>query len=162
MSMNTSNDKKQMTCCFTGHRDLPQDKYEYIKETTKREVIKLINKGVRYFGTGGALGFDTAQVVLELKETYPEIKLILVLPCYNQTVKWNREDIEIYELIKSQCDKFVYTSKEYDNQCMFRRNRYLVDNSGYCICYMNKPKGGTAFTVNYAKQKQLEIIKICR
>lgn len=153
-----------MTCCFTGHRNLPQDKYEDIKESTRREVIKLINKGVRYFGAGGALGFDTlaAQVVLELKEIYPDIKLILVLPCYNQTAKWNREDIEMYELIKSQCDKFVYTSKEYDSQCMFRRNKHLVDNSNYCICYLKRLKGGTAFTVNYAKQNHLEIINIAK
>ena len=35
----------------------------------------------------GALGFDTiaAQAVLSVKETYPEVKLILVLPCENQT-----------------------------------------------------------------------------
>lgn len=162
MSMNTSNDKKQMTCFFTGHRNLPQDKDEDIKEATKREVIKLINKGVRYFGTGGALGFDTlaAQVVLELKETYPEIKLILVLPCYNQTAKWNYEDVEIYEYIKSRCDKYVYTSKEYDNQCMFKRNRHLVDNSSYCICYMNRQNGGTAYTVKRAKENNLGITNI--
>lgn len=162
MSMNTSDDKKQMTCCFTGHRNLPPDKYEDIKEATKREVVKLINKGVRYFGAGGALGFDTlaAQVILELKETYPEIRLVLILPCYNQTAKWKQEDIDIYEDIKSQCDKYVYTSKEYDNQCMFRRNRHLVDSSSYCICYMTKQNGGTAYTVNYAKQNKVEVINI--
>ena len=136
--MNNINNKKQMTCCFTGHRKLPPEHYDKIKALTRSEVVKLIDAGVRYFGTGGALGFDTlaAQIILELKHIYPEIKLILVLPCYNQTKLWKTPDVEIYEYIKSKCDKFVYTSKEYDSHCMFKRNKHLIDNSDYCICYL--------------------------
>ena len=65
-------------------------------------MIEAIEQGYRYFGTGGALGFDTlaAQTVLELKNKYPEIKLILVLPCENQTQGWERADIEEYERIQ--------------------------------------------------------------
>lgn len=52
-------------------------------EQTKAIVTLLVSKGFKYFGTGGALGFDTiaAQAVLSVKETHPEVKLILVLPC---------------------------------------------------------------------------------
>ena len=153
---------RKKTCCFTGHRHISANQTVEIKSRLRSVIKNLISEGIIYFGAGGALGFDilAAQVVLELKETYPEIKLILVLPCYNQTAKWKKEDIEIYENIKSQCDKYVYTSKEYDGECMFKRNRHLVDNSGYCICYMNKQNGGTAYTVNYAKQNKVEVINI--
>ena len=54
-----------------------------------------------------------ALTILKLKEKYPHIKLILVLPCQNQTCKWKQKDIDIYENIKSKCDKYVYTSKYY-------------------------------------------------
>ena len=66
-----------------------------------------------YFGAGGALGFDTlaAQCVLSLKNQYTHIKLILVLPCITQTKGWSENDIAIYEEIKSQADKVVYTSR---------------------------------------------------
>ena len=68
-----------------------------------------------YFGAGGALGFDTlaAQCVLSLRKRYPHIKLILVLPCITQTKGWSKNDIAIYEEIKSQADKVVYTSHDY-------------------------------------------------
>ena len=160
--MKKTPDKKQMTCCFTGHRYLPINKYEEIKKATKNEVVKLIKRGVIYFGTGGALGFDTlaAQVILELKDSYPEIQLILVLPCYNQTLKWRKTDIIIYEDIKAKSDKYVYVSKEYDNDCMLKRNRHLIDNSDYCICYLNRARGGTAYTVNYAKKNHITVINI--
>ena len=77
-----------MTCCFTGHRILPRGKEKQIFEKTKEVVIELIGKGVKYFGTGGAIGYDTlaAHAVLSLKEKYPFIKLIVVCPCKNQKV----------------------------------------------------------------------------
>ena len=61
-------DKKEMTCCFTGHRILPRGKEKQIFEKTKEVVIELIAKGVKYFGTGGAIGYDTlaAPIVLLL------------------------------------------------------------------------------------------------
>ena len=44
---------------------------------------------------------------------YPDIRLILVLPCRFQTRGWASEDVKIYENIKEQADKVVYTSEEY-------------------------------------------------
>jgi len=153
---------KDKTCCFTGHRSIPEDKKEAIKEALKVEIVKLINQGVCFFGAGGALGFDTmaAQTVIELKEQYPHIKLILVFPCHNQTYRWKEQDVKIYEEIKSKCDKYVYTSEEYDEQCMMKRNRHLVNYSKFCICYLEKEVGGTAYTVDYAKSRGLKIINI--
>lgn len=152
----------EKTCCFTGHRNIPANEYEKIQNTLEETIISLIKKGVCYFGAGGALGFDTmaALTILKLKEKYPHIKLILVLPCENQTYKWQQKDIDIYENIKSKCDKYVYTSKYYYNGCMFKRNKHLVDNSKYCICYLIKKTGGTAFTVNYAMSKNLIIYNL--
>lgn len=46
---------------------------------------------------------------------YPDIKLILVLPCKNQTRGWKETDIQKYEWIKSKADKVVYTSEHYYN-----------------------------------------------
>lgn len=115
-----------------------------------------------YFGAGGALGFDTiaAFAVLKLKERYPDIRLILVLPCFSQTRGWSQEDIEIYDDIKQKADKVVYTSQEYTRGCMHKRNRHLVDNSSACISYLTENKGGTFYTVNYAKSKGVEVINI--
>ena len=60
---------KEKTCCFTGHRKIPSDRYELVAKRLKDEVEELIKQGYTYFGAGGALGFDTlaAQTVLEIK-----------------------------------------------------------------------------------------------
>lgn len=153
---------KEETCCFTGHRNIPLLKRKAVVRNLKYELTTLIDKGYQYFGAGGALGFDTiaAQTVLELKEQFPHIKLILVLPCETQTRGWKEKDITIYEEIKQQADKVVYTSKEYTRGCMHKRNRHLVDNSSICIAYLTEQSGGTAYTVDYAREKGLTVINI--
>lgn len=153
---------KSKTCCFTGHREIPPEKRTEIIGRLERIITSLYQKGVQYYGAGGALGFDTlaAQTILKLRKKYPDIKLILVLPCLTQTKGWKPEDVEEYERIKVQADKVTYTSQEYTKGCMFKRNRHLVDNSSVCICYLTKNSGGTAYTVSYAKIQGIEVINI--
>ena len=43
---------------------------------------------------------------------------------------------------------------------MHKRNRYLVDNSSVCICYLTEATGGTAYTVDYAQTKNLTVINL--
>lgn len=153
---------REKTCCFTGHRDIPAEQRREVFRKTEIAVESLIKRGYLYFGAGGALGFDTiaALVVLKLKKRYPDIKLILVLPCRTQTNGWRDEDVALYEDIKRRADKVVYTSEKYTRGCMHKRNRHLADNSSVCVCYLTKESGGTFYTVNYAKQKGLKIIDI--
>lgn len=150
------------TCCFTGHRLIPHHQYAHIYKALKNEIINLIERGYCYFGTGGALGFDTlaAQVVLELRRSYSHIKLILVLPCIDQTRGWSEKDIAVYEDIKKRCNKYTYTSEHYYSGCMHKRNRHLVDHSTVCVAYLTNEKGGTAFTVRYANSRGVRVINI--
>ena len=155
-------DTKSITCCFSGHRKIPKDNYPFIQSNLRTAVVNNIEKGYRFFETGGALGFDTmaAQTILELKEFYSQIKLILVLPCITQTKSWLKDDIDEYNRIKELADEVVYTSKEYSKGCMHKRNRYLVNHSTLCICYLIENKGGTAYTVKYAESKGVSVINI--
>ena len=153
---------RNQTCCFTGHRIIPRDQLNVVQERLKNAILSSIHAGYRYFGAGGALGFDTlaAQQVLALKKVYPNIKLILVLPCKSQARGWHQDDIDVYERIKASADKVVYTSENYFSGCMHKRNRHLVDNSSLCICYLTENSGGTHYTVRYAEQNALDIVNV--
>lgn len=158
----TKEEMRERTCCFTGHRKIPQLEIEKVKRRLRKEIISAIKDGYLYFGVGGALGFDTlaAQTILELRKKYPDIRLILVLPCLSQTRHWKEADISDYEQMKIKANKVVYISKEFTKDCMFKRNRHLVDNSSLCICYLTNSSGGTAYTVRYAEAHSLNIINI--
>ena len=155
-------EQRMRTCCFTGHRQIPLEERAEIADKLERVIVSLYQRGIRYYGAGGALGFDTlaAQTVIYLRKSCPGIKLILVLPCLTQTRRWRPEDVAEYEHIKTEADKTVYTAKQYTPDCMHKRNRHLVDNSSVCICYLTRNSGGTAYTIRYAKKRNLEIINI--
>ena len=40
------------------------------------------------------------------------------------------------------------------------RNRYMVDNSAFCVCYLNRQKGGTMYTALYAMQEGLPLLNL--
>lgn len=155
-------DLRAKTCCFTGHRSLSDEEKLEVAVRLRKIIADQIKDGVVFYGAGGALGFDTlaALTVLDMKKEYPQLRLILVLPCENQTRGWRSEDIAVYEDIKRRSDKVVYVSREYTSDCMHRRNRHLVDHSGTCICYLTRRSGGTAYTVDYARRKGLCIINL--
>ena len=154
---------KSKVACFSGHRRLPQD-CEELRAKLKKEIIGLIERGVVFFGAGGALGFDmlAEEMVLELKREYPHIRLVLVLPCppEQQTLKWRADQRQRYYEIRERADKVKVLSPQYTNDCMLVRNRHLVDGSAYLICYLREQRGGTAYTVDYAEQKGLQIIRL--
>ena len=144
------------TACFTGHRKIPPESIPELSQRLKNTLLRLIEEGYMYFGAGGALGFDTlaAQCVLSLRKRYSHIKLILVLPCTTQTKGWSKDDIAVYEEIKSQADKVVYTSHDYFRGCMFKRNRHLVNGSSVCIAYLTQEKGGDCIYGKLCSAKQ--------
>lgn len=153
---------REHTCCFTGHRKLPQNKIEKIILNLNREIENLIAHGVTDFISGGALGFDqiAASMIITKKEMGCKIRLIFALPCKNQDEFWSDEQKRLYHNIIAEADEVIYVSEEYSNGCMKKRNRYMVDQSAYCICALLRPMSGTNQTVRYARQKGLYVINV--
>lgn len=154
---------KSKIACFSGHRKLPED-CEELRKSLEAAITELIKKGVMYFGSGGALGFDmlAEETVIHMKQQYPQIRLILVLPCppEQQTLKWNAAQREQYNEIMSKADKVRILSPAYTPGCMPARNRHLVDNSGHLVCFLRQNSGGTFYTVNYAEKQGLNILRL--
>lgn len=161
----------ETSCAFTGHRpthfSFGYDETHLdciaLKEAIRKEVVTLINCGIKTFYTGMALGVDTwsAELVLEQKAQHPELKLIAVLPCETQANSWTITQRERYFNLLPKCDEVVYVSKQYTRTCMFERNRYMVDHARYLIAvYDGEKRGGTAYTVSYARRLSRQIIII--
>lgn len=153
---------RETTCCFTGHRKIPVDELEGLAERLEKTLRALIAEGVSRFAAGGAVGFDTlaAQTVLRLRAEYSHIRLVLILPCPNQTRSWSARDTEEYERIRRLADETVYVSPDYGRGCMQRRNRRLVEEACVCVYYLTRTTGGTAYTVALAEKAGLRAINI--
>ena len=155
---------KGKTCCFTGHRNIPEKLKADIEQYLENEIERLSEMDFRDFICGGALGFDTlaAMAVLKVRNRLParEIRLHLFLPCHEQTKDWRHEDVYVYDAILRRADSVRYISEAYSSGCMHKRNRYMVDRASFCIAYCTKKTGGTAYTVKYAQKSGMEIINL--
>ncbi|MBO5712777.1 MAG: DUF1273 family protein, partial [Clostridia bacterium] len=109
-----------------------------------------------------AKGFDLKcfETLLEYKRKNKNIEIIACVPCENQQEGYNLIEKQIYNNCLEKADKIITLNKEYFNGCMQQRNRFMVDNSSIIIAYMYAERGGTLYTVNYAKKKSKEIIYI--
>ncbi len=152
----------EKSCSFTGHRDIPSCLYDEIRKAVKAEIKRLYSLGVRHFIAGGALGFDTicAEAVLDMKESLEGITLTLAVPCKNHDARWSETDKIIFSEILAKADETVYVSEAYTKFCMFKRNRYMVDNSLYCISFCTRKSGGSYYTVTYAHRLNREVTEI--
>ena len=157
-------DKKSQTCCFTGHRVMEPELRDIIVVRAEGCIRDLILKrGVRYFGVGGAIGFDSlvAEILFRLRSTeFPHIKVILVYPFEGYTACWTAAQRAKHERMLPMYDKRVCVAQEGGREAYIARNRHLVDNSAYCICYLERQTGGTAYTVEYATKKRLTVINV--
>lgn len=150
---------KEKTCCFTGHRDIPADKADYLRYEVQKAIEYMMRKGITDFWCGGALGFDTlaAEEVLKLKDNYPEIKLFIAMPCPTQSIGWNEKNKAAYDAIAAKADSVCTVSDKYYQGCMQKRNRFMIDNSSRCIAYFRRGRGGTYYTVKYARDCGVEV-----
>ncbi len=167
-------------CAFTGHR--PQ-KFPWgfnesdpacvaLRDTLAAQIAALVDAGYTDFLSGMALGVDqwAAQTVLTLRKKNRGLfglgkknapRLHCFLPCEGQDAKWAQASKELYRSILGQADSVVYISRRYDDQCMLRRNRALVDHTALVLAvYDGEYRGGTAATVRYAREQGRELIVI--
>ena len=148
--------KEIKTCCVTGHRDIPAEQADRIRELLRQEILTAIGDGYTHFISGFAAGADLlfAEIVVELKEICP-ITLEAAIP-YPGRMK--TPDKTFQRLIRC-CDTVKIHSDTYSKGCYMRRNRYMVDQSQRVIAvYDGRPTGGTAATVRYAKGKDVRVV----
>ena len=98
-----------------------------------------------------------AEAVLELKEKYPWIILEMVSPFDAQAGRWNDEYRMRHDRLFASADIVTATGHEYTKSCMFRRNRYMVDNADLLLASYDGQPGGTAMTCEYAREIGLPI-----
>ena len=148
------------SCCFTGHRIIPAHERKPLLEALRSTLRIFAAGGITEYICGGALGFDTlaAEEVLRLKTDFPHIRLTLVLPCRDQAARWTVKQKETYAAILDSADKIECLFESYVEGCMHMRNRFMVDHADVCVAYFSGKPGGTAYTVQYAREKGVKVV----
>ena len=157
---------RAQVCCFTGHR--PETlaaaglREGPLAEQIAQAVEQAVHSGYVSFLCGASRGADFlfGEAVVRLRERYPHIKLVCVLPCRNQPDRWESADRARYRRLLDAADEVVCLRESYEPGCMQARNRYMVDRATRLIAVYTGAPGGTAYTVRYAQRQMLSVVNL--
>lgn len=160
---------RAITCCFTGSR--PEHigfdandplALEALRRDLDRAIRKAAANGYTDFICGMSRGFDlwAGEIVTALSEQLG-IRLHAAIPFRGQTNGWSKQDLVIYENVLRACSSTYILSENYTRDAYHARNRFMVDNSSLVIAWnTGRGRGGTDYTCQYARKKQVTIINL--
>ena len=143
--------EKNKTCCFFGHREVTHN----IKPKLTAIIEKLITEdSVTEFYVGHQGQFDSMvySVLKELKAKYPHIRYTVVIAYMpDEHIK------EVYGEDTLFPDGMESVSKKF---AISRRNDWMIQQSGFVVCYVHKITGGAAKFREKCVRKKLKVIDI--
>lgn len=157
------NNKALYRCCFTGHRPEKLNMAETeIRKRLEKMIRQAVDDGYTSFISGMARGVDiwAAQIVLQLRQTNNNIKLICALPFIGFEKSRSLPERQLYENILESADYVKLVCNRYFPGCFQIRNQYMVNNSSRVIAAYNGSAGGTRNTIRYAERKNIEIVNL--
>lgn len=175
---------------FTGHRPAQLGGYDEnnptavgVKTKLKELILQAYDAGYRTFITGMAMGIDqwAGEIVAELKNEYPDIKLIAAVPFASQSNIWHPKTKQSWLNILTSCDEIYLIdiqpdtsitldelidlsnvknidSKHTITRKLDKRNQWMVDRADSMIAVFKNIPGGTANCIKYAQSKGKRII----
>ena len=149
------------TCCVTGHRDIPDDQVERVREGLRREVEQAIKDGYTHFISGFAKGTDLwfAEIVAEKRGENPALRLEAAIPYRNNLNRMLKD--EYTRALLEACTEVGVISEEYMPSVYMKRNRFMVELSDRVIAvYDGREKGGTVSTMRFAHVMKKELREI--
>lgn len=145
------------TVSFFGHAQY--DNFEEVEANLKKEIEKVLIKHdavVFLIGRWGGFDISAAYWVRFLKEKYRDsfIRILLKIPSNSLTLRAARTPYQTKAEIG-----YRYTDMPDPNAKAKMRviHQYMVDDSDYIICCLQKDKGNTYKTIQYAKLQNKKI-----
>jgi uncharacterized phage-like protein YoqJ len=151
-----------MTCCFTGHRELPEtdsEAYRALLKALEAAVRDARAEGCTRFLVGGAKGFDllAGEWIAALKKVDPAITLAVYVPYRGQANSFTDAEKARYRALLDAADETVILSETYRRGCMRERNAKMVRDADLCIAYVRRRPSGSAQTMRLAEQKGIPV-----
>lgn len=138
-----------MIVTFCGHREVQEP--EKVRKWLNETIEGLILDGADCFYLGGYGSFDVmaADIVRELKQKYPYIRSVLVMPYLDREYDMTGYDESIYPPLENVPRRYAIS----------KRNEYMVDKADVVVAYVVYGFGGASKTLRYSERKRKRILR---
>ncbi len=144
---------------FIGHRILlPGNIQQLLKSAIENEI----KSGCKKFIVGSHGEFDKTvlDILLSLKNTYPEIQIEVIITNYNPKIQ---DDLIIQ--VKRKYETVMFEIEDlHPKQRITASNKKMIDCCSTLICYVRPGswRSGSKTVLEYAIKKGLKIINLCQ
>ena len=141
------------TACFFGHRDVTHDirtKLQFIIEQliTEEQIYNF------YLGHQGQFDSMVYSILKEFGKKYPQIRYTVVLAYMpDEHIK------EVYGEDTLYPDGLETVPRRF---AISKRNDWMIQHSGYAVCYVHKITGGAAKFREKAEKKGLKVVDVLK
>lgn len=164
--------KTSKCCAVTGHRpekllflsDETSPEFKKLMDIIQQEILSLIQNGITTFCIGMATGIDTwiGEMIVRLKNDYPELQLVGVIPFQGHDHSWSEQDKIRCEQLKKCCDVVILLAQSFEKDSYRKRNQFMIDMSSYLLAVVDleQKRSGSCMTVNMARKKGIGRIEV--
>ncbi|PPA71766.1 DUF1273 domain-containing protein [Jeotgalibacillus proteolyticus] len=130
---------------------------EIIKKAIKQQLLSRLDEGLEWVLISGQLGVElwAGEVVLELKDSFPELKLGILTAFEGHDEKWNEANQEMYQSISMEAD-FVdsISRRPYESPQQLKNKNFfhLQKSDGLLMVYDEEKEGSPKFLWELAKE----------
>ncbi|MGD7045394.1 DUF1273 domain-containing protein [Jeotgalibacillus proteolyticus] len=127
-----------------------------IKKAIKQHIEAKVGEGLEWVLVSGQLGVEmwAAEVVIELKDRFPELKLAILTAFEKHEEKWNENNQEMYQQVVLEAD-FVdaISKKPYQNPQQLKNKNlfHLTKSDGLLMIYDEEKEGSPKFLWEMAR-----------
>ena len=154
---------KNHACAFTGHRpEKLEASEEYVKEWLEKQIRQAVSDGYTDFISGMQRGVDlwAAEILLKLRNEGVNLRIIAACAFEGMEQRFDDDCKRLYHEILSVADEVNVILDRPTKYAFIKRDEWMVDHANRLIAVFTGAPGGTKTTVEYAKKKGIEIVRI--
>ncbi|MBO0587644.1 DUF1273 domain-containing protein [Sporosarcina sp. E16_8] len=141
----------------------------FIKKALEKRLVALLDDGLEWVIISGQLGIEAwaAEVVIDLKKEYTDLKYAVITPFIDQEKNWNDMKKEKYHTLIAKADYHTsLTKRPYEAPWQFiEKDKFFMRNSdGILIVYDEENDGSPKFVKKaaekYAERSDYQVLTI--
>ena len=84
-----------------------------------------------------------------------------MVPFRGQAQGFPYEFKELHSAVLAAADCRVCLHQNFTRSCFHERNRAMLDHASALVCYYDGQPGGTAYTVDLARKRDMTVLNLC-